>query len=167
MNALVVFLAQWLPVLIAIGAVGCAVGLPRRRLTALAIRAAGALAVAALLVAVASAGYDDPRPFVVDPAHPALLAHDPDNGFPSDHTTVTATLSLLAWTVRRWAGLLLLGLSAVSGMARVLANVHHVPDILAGLVIAAVSVGASSLLWSFFVGRRDRAGQPTEAGRAH
>ena len=94
------------------------------------------------LVAAAGAAHSDPRPFVVDPTHPPLFAHDADNGFPSDHTTYAATAAFLVTSVRRRLGLILLLSAVVGGLARVAANVHHLQDIVAALVIAAVAVGA-------------------------
>lgn len=96
---------------------------------------------AGALVLVAGLVHDDPRPFVIDPSHPPLFRHSADNGFPSDHTTYAATAALVVATVRRRFGLLLLASAVLGGLARVAANVHHVQDIVAGLVIAVVAVG--------------------------
>ncbi|MEP6648603.1 MAG: phosphatase PAP2 family protein [Lapillicoccus sp.] len=112
---------------------------------------------AAALVLVAGLVHDDPRPFVLDPSHPALFPHDADNGFPSDHTTYAATAALVVATVRRRLGLLLLGSAVLGGLARVAANVHHVQDIVAALVIAAVAVGVGLGLQALLDrGRRGR-----------
>jgi undecaprenyl-diphosphatase len=97
---------------------------------------------AVVLVTAAGAVHSDPRPFVVDPTHPPLFEHSADNGFPSDHTTYAATAALLVTTVRRRLGLLLLLSAVVGGLARVAANVHHLQDIVAAVVIAGVAVGA-------------------------
>ena len=67
--------------------------------------------------------------------------------FPSDHTALAATVALVVMMYRRWLGAALLVASIVLGGARVASHVHHAPDILAGLVIAALAVGIASASW--------------------
>src|SRR5258707_218779 len=62
--------------------------------------AAPSLALAYILAKVAGMLYYDPRPFVVDNFTP-LVAHAADNGFPSDHTLLVATLAAIG-TYLNW-----------------------------------------------------------------
>lgn len=107
---------------------------PRSSKVPLAAVGALTIALAVLALALASLVWTDPRPFVVDGQTP-LIPHAADNGFPSDHTTLGAAIAaaLLPW--RRWLAGGLLLLAAGVGAARVAAHVHHVPDVVGGLVI--------------------------------
>lgn len=110
----------------------------------LVLRAVVVGALTAALILLAGAFHHDPRPFVVDPSHPALFPHPADDGFPSDHTALAAAAALWVATVRRRLGLVLLVVAVAGGLARVAANVHHLQDIAAGLLIALVAVVATS-----------------------
>ena len=143
----VVFVAQVLPVLVAAAAAGVWWTVPLGDKVTLGFIATAALAIAAVLVAAAAAAHQDPRPFVVDPSHPALFSHPSDNGFPSDHTTFTAATAMAVAVVRRRTGAALSVLAVACGLARVAANVHHLQDVGAGLAIAAVAVLAARALW--------------------
>jgi undecaprenyl-diphosphatase len=106
---------------------------------ALAVVIAGGLLLAAAL------GWTDPRPFVVDGTIP-LVPHAPDNGFPSDHTVASTLLAGIVMGFRLRVGLCLLLASVVLGAARVAAQVHHVPDIIAGVLIGLVGAVGGLLL---------------------
>ena len=82
---------------------------------------------------------DSPRPFVVENTTP-LIDHVANNGFPSEHTLLVATVALLVYTEHRTFGILLAVIAILVGLARVFANVHHGIDILGSVVIALVSV---------------------------
>ena len=79
----------------------------------------------------------DPRPFVVERITP-LIAHAPDNGFPSDHTLLTATIAAVVFVYNKKIGILLFILSFLIGAARVLAGLHHPLDV-AGSFFIGVS----------------------------
>lgn len=151
MEPLIVVAAVYLPIIVVVAAVVAAIFLPRSVWVRLAAQAVGALVLAALLLWVAGSLHFDPRPFVVDPRHPALVAHSADNGFPSDHMTFAGTVALLVLTVRRRVGAMLLAGSLVGGFARVAANLHHVQDIIGGLLIALLSVAVVVLSWDRLV----------------
>src|SRR5664280_1508446 len=147
MNSLIVFVAQYVLYLILAAATVIWLYLPRPDKVSLAARTLMSLVIVFLLIKVAAAIYTDPRPFVVDPSIRPLFAHGADNGFPSDHTAVAVTVALLVMMYRRWLGAALLVATIVLGAARVASHVHHAPDILAGLVIAALAVGIASASW--------------------
>ena len=82
---------------------------------------------------------DSPRPFVVENITP-LIDHIADNGFPSEHTLLVATVALLVYTEHRVIGILLAVIAILVGLARVFANVHHSIDVLGSVVIALIAV---------------------------
>jgi undecaprenyl-diphosphatase len=116
-----------------------------RQRISMAIAGLVALAVTMIAIKVTSLAWSDPRPFVVDGRAP-LFAHPPDNGFPSDHTAVGSAVAATVLAFRRRLGLALLAVAVLVGMARVAAHVHHVPDILAGIVIGLVAAATGHLL---------------------
>lgn len=101
MNSLVVAVAQYLLFLILVAAAVIWLFLPRPDKVGLAMQAVVSLAIAVVLVKLAGAVHADPRPFVVDPSIKPWFAHPADNGFPSDHTAVAATVALVVTTYRK------------------------------------------------------------------
>ncbi len=83
--------------------------------------------------------YYDPRPFVVDHFIP-LIPHEPDNGFPSDHSLLGAAMAVVIYSISRKMGLVAGLFTILIGTARVLAGVHQPIDI-AGSLIIAILVG--------------------------
>lgn len=91
-----------------------------------------------ILAKVASHLYSNPRPAFKDHVTPLFIANH-YNGFPSDHTLLSAFLGFAAlFYSRKFAGVLL-AVAAVIGWARVAAGVHHFVDILASFVITALA----------------------------
>ena len=124
---------------------------PRREKAPYAVAGVVAAALVGVAVKVAGAVWTDPRPFVVDHSTP-LIAHGVDNGFPSDHTALAAAVAVVVLVWHRRTGAVLLVLAALLGTSRVLAGVHHVPDILGGygvgLAAAVIAVlVARALPW--------------------
>jgi len=147
MESLIVDVAQYLIFLILVAAGVAWLFLPRHDKVALAVQGVVALVIALVLIRLAAAIHTDPRPFVVDPSIKPLFAHVADNGFPSDHTAVGATVALLVMGYRRMLGAALLAASILVGAARVAAHVHHSQDIVAGLLIAVVAVAITAVAW--------------------
>jgi undecaprenyl-diphosphatase len=81
----------------------------------------------------------NPRPFVVKNLEP-LITHAADNGFPSDHTLLCATVSSVVFIFNKKWGTTLFLLTLIVGFSRVLALVHHPIDIIASTIIAIFSV---------------------------
>ncbi len=95
-----------------------------------------AFPLAYILAKVGSVFFDSPRPFVLS-GIPSLIPHAADNGFPSDHTLLSAACaSLIFWCEKRLGTVLLL-LAFLVGYSRMLAGVHHLVDVLGSIVIAA------------------------------
>ena len=104
-----------------------------------------ALPIMCVLLVVAGLVYYDPRPFVVGHFTP-LIPHVPDNGFPSDHTLLcSATSSIVFFYSRKMSAVLWL-LTALVGASRIYTGVHHLTDIIASVMMAAV---VSYLVWKF------------------
>lgn len=100
--------------------------------------------IALVLIKIVSGLYFDPRPFTH--GVPALISHVADNGFPSDHTTLSIFATTLVVLVRPKLGAGLFVLALLVGVSRVLAGVHSPIDILAGVVIGTISAHLASLL---------------------
>lgn len=95
----------------------------------------------------------DPRPFVVEHVTP-LVAHAPDNGFPSDHTLLTMTIAAVVFAYNKKLGSILFILAALVGLSRVMAKIHHPLDIIGSTLIALVTTTVVILLLNFI--RRER-----------
>jgi undecaprenyl-diphosphatase len=100
---------------------------------------------ALLLSTIASHVYYDTRPFVTEHVVP-IIAHAADNGFPSDHTLLTAFIGFTIYLHSRAVGGVLLLVALLVGIARVAAHIHHPIDIVGSFVIAAISVALVQLL---------------------
>lgn len=148
MDRVIVLCAQLLPLVPPAVAVVLWLRRPRDGKFDLGLRALLAVSLTAGLVLAAGLIHQDPRPFVVDPSHPALFPHAADNGFPSDHTAYAATVALLIAGFRRRLGLALLAITVIGGLARVAANVHHLQDVAAGVVIAILAVAVTTAVFT-------------------
>jgi len=94
--------------------------------------------VALALIKLGGALFYDTRPFVTDHMAP-LIAHAPDNGFPSDHTAASMFAAVLVlYYSRRW-GVAAVVISLLIGASRIDAHLHRPIDILGAIVIAVVA----------------------------
>lgn len=91
------------------------------------------------------------RPFVVGHFTP-LFSHAADNGFPSDHMLLAATIAMLGYFLSRRLGIILWILALIIGFSRVAAGVHHTLDILGSAAIAIVVVSIAQ----YFLKKRNR-----------
>jgi undecaprenyl-diphosphatase len=139
MESITVFFASKLHIFIVLASALFFVLLSKERKIVFAYNALIALPIAFLLGRLANLFISSPRPFVVENIQP-LIVHIPDNGFPSEHTLLVATISALVYTEHKIIGFIL-GILALSvGLARVQANVHHGIDIVGSITIAVASV---------------------------
>jgi undecaprenyl-diphosphatase len=94
--------------------------------------------------------YFHPRPFMI-PTGTLLFPFAPETSFPSDHTTLMVSLSLMLiyFKETRTYGVIFLILGLIGGLARIFSGVHFPMDILGSIVV--------SIVVTFFVYRfRDR-----------
>jgi membrane-associated phospholipid phosphatase len=115
----------------------------------------GVVAVVIAFVAAHVAGMllSEPRPFVLLAQQP-LFAHAPDGAFPSDH--VTAGMSMLAARIGPRGRILTAIIVALVGVARVVAGVHWLDDIVGGALIGLAVAWLVSMVWGFVPARRSQ-----------
>lgn len=85
--------------------------------------------------------YNNPRPFVSEHITP-LISHAADNGFPSDHTLLIATLASIIYYYNRTLGFVVFAIAVLIGVSRIFAGIHHWVDIAGsfGIAIAVTAV---------------------------
>jgi undecaprenyl-diphosphatase len=145
MNALIRLVADYALFAVALGALVCWLRTPRQDRLPYAVAAVIAVALVAVAVKGLGALWVDPRPFVVDHTTP-LIAHSPDNGFPSDHTALATAVAAVTLAWHRRSGVVLLAVAFALAVARVAAQVHHVPDILGGITAGLLAALIASLV---------------------
>lgn len=94
---------------------------------------------------VANHFYNNPRPFVVGHFAP-LIAHDADNGFPSDHVLVAAGIAAIVFVFHRTTGIVLGLIAALIAVSRVYVGVHHAFDVISSFAIAVMSTWVVHLI---------------------
>jgi undecaprenyl-diphosphatase len=112
----------------------------------LAAEAALGLALALAFLYVAKSVHHDPRPFVQNPHIRPLFAHGRDDGFPSDHSLAAGLIATLVWLRHRLLGLLFIAAALAIAWARVAAHVHHLQDVVTGLLLGALASILASLV---------------------
>ena len=137
------FFSDWMVYIILIASIGWVVGhhMGRIRLMALDFiyTLAAPIGAAVVISEVLSKFFDRSRPFVASREITLLIPHDADGGFPSHHTTVMVAIAVALWFRNHNFGRLLFILAMLSGIARVGAGIHYPTDILAGIVIGAMT----------------------------
>ncbi len=85
--------------------------------------------------------YFHPRPFMEN-LGTTLLAHKPENSFPSDHTTFTLSIALMLITFKstRILGIILSFLALWCGIARVYTGVHWPFDLVGSVITSILAV---------------------------
>ena len=146
-NGLIVFGAKYLIVFIAGLAFWSFINQPRDKQKEMVIFGIIILPIIYAVSRIGAAFYYDPRPFVTGHFLP-LIPHDPDNGFPSDHTLLSSAIAMVVFYYNRRGGWGLLFLAFLVGLARVLAGVHHVIDVAGSVAIATV---VSFLVYKFLL----------------
>lgn len=152
MDSIIIFTAKYLflSVILILGFVWLRTDKTKKIELAIATVAAGILAY--VLMKFAGQLYYDPRPFVTQHIKP-LVSHGADNGFPSEHTVFTMTLSSLIYVYNRRLGVIAFVITLVVGTSRVLAHVHLPIDIAAGVAFGATAGVAGYVIASKLVGQ--------------
>lgn len=138
-DTLAVFVAQYMPIVLTLGLIYLWV--VKDKIT----RNILLYAVYASLIGIAinfiiGLFYFHPRPFMI-PLGTELFQYPAETSFPSDHTTMMASLSfmLLYFKETRNIGILFLVLGLIGGFARIFSGVHFPLDILGSLVVSLFS----------------------------
>ena|SRR2546426_3391159 len=95
------------------------------------------LPLAYVVSKIAALLYNDPRPFVTGHFAP-LIKHEPDNGFPSDHVLLCASIAALVYPSNKGLSLVLWALTLLVGLSRVYTGLHHPVDIIGSMLMAIV-----------------------------
>lgn len=166
MDNLIVWTAQYLLyVMCAVFALVWLAGENNRGRLELLLQAVIGLICCGIFIYVAGKLHDDPRPFVQNPSLTPLFSHAADNGFPSDHSVAAGLIATLILLRHRITGAVLWLFAAGIAASRVAAHVHHVQDVVAGLVLGVVAAAIGVLLARLILDRIPRTGVDT--GRHH
>jgi undecaprenyl-diphosphatase len=137
MNYVIIFGAKYLYLVAAIIAIGYFFSLPRDKRRSFFLFSIIDFISVYLVGLFAGYLYNNPRPFVSDGITP-LISHAANNGFPSDHTLLTAAFASIIYCYNKKLGIILFIISVLVGLSRVFAGIHHYVDILGSLIIAIV-----------------------------
>lgn len=96
-----------------------------------------ALPLIYIIAKIGSHFFYDPRPFVTMHIKP-LIPHAPDNGFPSDHTLISAAFASVLFVFNKKWGVIAFILALLVGISRIYVHVHSPIDILGSIVISIV-----------------------------
>jgi len=110
---------------------------PRGEQKRLVLFAALTLPLAYVVSKIGAFLYNDPRPFVAGYFVP-LIPHEPDNGFPSDHVLLCASIAALIYPSSKRLSLALWALTLLVGLSRVYTGLHHPVDIIGSMLMAIV-----------------------------
>lgn len=145
MHEILLFTAKYLYLVVGLIAVIYWLTVSKQEKVRLVIFGVVTALVAFALVKIGAAIYYDPRPFTLLNVVP-LYPHSLDNGFPSDHTVLTAVIALVIFSASKRLGLLLLFLALCIGISRVVGNIHHPVDILGSFVFAGIGFMAATYI---------------------
>ena len=145
LDKLSIFGAKYLFIVIAGIALVYFLRQPRSTQKRIVIFAAVTLPLIFIVSKIGALLYDDPRPFVVGHFVP-LIPHEPDNGFPSDHVLLCASIAAVIYPSRKRLSLILWVLTLLVGMSRVHVGLHHPVDIIGSIGMAMVVAALACLI---------------------
>ncbi len=143
---------------VGLGALWAESGAPRDRIMATTLRIAPGIAAVAIALGIAHVAgllLPETRPFVLLGQAP-LFPHAADASFPSDH--VSGGMAMLAARVGSRTRVLTALIVAAVGIARVVAGVHWLDDIVGAAIIGLALAWVVSLAWSAVAPRLAGAG---------
>ena len=110
---------------------------------------------------IAKSVHHDPRPFVSDPHVRPLFGHSRDDGFPSDHSLAAGLIAGLVFLRHRLLGIPFVAAAVAIAWARVAAHVHHLQDVVAGLLLGGLAALLAWVIVPLLLGRiRESGSQP-------
>lgn len=145
MNTVFIFGAQYLYLFIIGLTVLYFLAQPRGRRKGILFFSLASMSLVYLVAVIARYFYFNPRPFVVDHIVP-LIAHAPDNGFPSDHMLLSSVLASVLFYYNRKLGAIAWVLALIVGASRVYVGIHHWADILGSVLIAILATCTAFLI---------------------
>lgn len=151
MNFLIVFVAQYVFLISIVIFVLYATFIwlkQRKKFMNFLILSLASFSIAFIIAKILGHFIYNPRPFVTEHVRP-LFIHAADNGFPSDHMLLTMTIASIIFVYNKKLGILLTIISVCIGIARIMANVHHVVDIVGSGIIAIGAVLFSHAFYLF------------------
>jgi undecaprenyl-diphosphatase len=122
----------------------------------LAAQAVAGVVLMVIFLYIAKSVHHDPRPFVENPRIKPLFGHSRDDGFPSDHSLAAGLIAVLVCTRHRLLGIPFVAAAVAIAWARVAAHVHHLQDVLAGLLLGGLAAVLAWLLVRVLMARRRR-----------
>lgn len=137
MDSIIIFCAKYLIFIAIVVAFGYWLTLPRKQKTKVVIFAIITFTIAYILAKLGSAIFYNARPFVAEHSI-ALFKHGADNGFPSDHTLLAASIAFTLFAASKRWGISFLVVAVIIGASRIIANVHHPIDIVGSLFFALI-----------------------------
>ena len=137
MNTIIIFAAQYLLFVIILIAVVFWITLPKAQKLSFILYGILATISTYLLSRLASLAFYNPRPFVINKTIP-LIQHAANNGFPSDHTLLSAMVAFVVFRYSKLWGSILLVLTVLVGGSRIIAKVHSPLDVIGAIAIAGV-----------------------------
>ena len=152
MHTILLFIAKYLFVVVGLVAFLYWLKVPKQEKLRLIIFGAVAAIVTLALVKIGAALFFDPRPFITHHVVP-LYPHGADNGFPSDHTVLTAFIALTIFSSSKRYGVILLIMSILIGLSRVIGHIHSPIDILGSLIFALAGYCAALLVTPYILKR--------------
>lgn len=137
MDLVLIFAAKYLYLIIILIFIGFFFTLERKLKLKMIVLSLFALPLTLIASRLASMIYNNPRPFEIKDITPKI-EHAAGNGFPSDHTLLCVSLSLIIWHFNKKLGALMFILTLCVGLSRVWAEVHHLVDIIGAIAISLV-----------------------------
>jgi undecaprenyl-diphosphatase len=105
--------------------------------------------ISIILAKLGSMIINDPRPFMAGNFNPKIISST-DNGFPSDHTLLAASIAWAMRVVSKKLSYVLLGVALLVGLARMAAGVHHSWDVLGSFVITLIAYSIAVQVAEFY-----------------
>jgi len=134
----------------------------RRGKIELAAQAVVGIVLMVIFLYVAKSVHHDPRPFVQNPHITPLFGHSRDDGFPSDHSLAAGLIATLVLLRHRLVGIAFVAAAIAIAWARVAAHVHHLQDVVAGLLLGGLAAVLAWLIVSLLLGRIRRSGSRSD-----